>query len=168
MLTALEIKILAGLALLAAVLLGLHFYDAHQQQLGEAQAQAAAAAQALAGERAARAESDRRVAKQQENLNEDQRFASARAADAASLGAAVQRVRDTIATSSRPAAADPTASGASAAVSATVVVRSDLLSSLVQRAADLAAAVDCQQSAGKLCAADYDALTPGAGSGAKP
>ena len=157
----LGIKILAGLALVLAICIGLGLWGAHQEALGRAQADAAQAQQALAGERAARAESDRRVASQQENLNEDQRFASARAADAAGLDAVARRLHDDAARG-RLGAADPAAAAASqgSGMPAAPMVRADVYFRALDAAVVLAKHVDCLHGVSELCARDYDALTP--------
>lgn len=160
-LSVLGVKILAGLALVAALLLGYGLWSAHEQSIGAAIVRADNAQKALAGERAARVESDRRVAAQQENLHEDERFAAARAADAAGLDAVVGRLHDDAARG-RLGPVNPAASaaGPAASVPTAPVVSADLYLRAVDAAAALAKYADCLRGVSELCARDYDSLKP--------
>lgn len=161
MLTSLEIKIVAGLALVVALLIGVWAYNAHEQALGAAQFKADAAEKALAATQAAQAESTRREGVQQENLHESDRFNAQRALDARDLDAAAERVRIAAASGrlapSNSAAAGP---GQAGSMPAAAVVSAELFDRAVQMAVDASKLADCRGGVSELCARDYDALTP--------
>lgn len=167
MLTSLEIKILAGLALVVALLIGVWAYNAHEQALGAAQFKADAAEKALAATQAAQAESTRREGVQQENLHESDRFNTQRAVDARDLDAVAERVRIAAASGrlapGNSAAAAPSQAGS---VPAAAVVSAELFIRAVEMARDAAKSADCLRGIGELCAGDYGALTNSAASSA--
>lgn len=158
MFTALEAKILAAIAAIAAALIMFGLYTAHEQKLGAAEAVAVQAQQALAGERAARAESDRRtIAIQQKATNADQAASAARA-DADAAHSAGERLRQRIAALNRGAADHSAATPAGAASASADVVSADLFASVVYTAGRYAAIADAARIAGQACQQSYDAL----------
>ena len=124
----------------------------HQQKVGAAQAVAAS-------QEAARKEGDRRLEQQSENLNEYARLVERQGEAGAALDASARRVRDAAARgrlAPRPAAA---ASGAASGVPGAACVSADVFGRVVEASRQLARRADCLASGGKLCAADYDALS---------
>ena len=161
MLSTLEVKILAGLGLMVALLFGIWAYNSHQQSIGAAQAKADAAAQALAGERAARAESDRRAVAIQQEANHADQAASAARADADSARSAADRLRLRLAAAERSrSASDPSATSASAPAGAAVDLYADVLGRTLEAARLIGAFADASRIAGLACQQSYSSLTP--------
>jgi hypothetical protein len=166
--TRLELEAIAAVVIAIAACIGLYFYDGHEQALGAAVCTtgvqvAVAKAQAQAASDAAATN-----AQQAEALHEATTQNASRLADARSLASVVQRLRDG---SVRGGAATGQASAASGSssfsLSAPDVVPGPLFRSVIaaladteQDASDLAEYADCLRTAGQLCAADYQALTP--------
>lgn len=166
MFTALEIKILAGLALAAALLVGIWAYDKHQQSLGAAEFKAQAAEQALAATQENLRESTRRTVVVQQEANHADQAASAARADADAAHSAGERLRLRLAAAERGrTAGDPAAAGASATADAPGLVPYDVFESVRAAGERLAGYADQSRIAGQACERSYDALTnPAAGS----
>lgn len=161
-LTPLAVKALAGLALLAAILLGIGLWDAHQQALGESKAEAKQAAQALAAEQEARRETERRVTAIQENADHADQAASAARADADAARAADQRLRLRLAAAERRGApADSAASDPGAPADSPTAVPYDVFSRVDDAAGQLGDYADQLRISLDACIGSYRALTPG-------
>lgn len=153
------IKVLAGLALIAAVMVGLHLYDVHQQELGAAQFKAQAAEQALTATQENLRESNRRAAAiNQKAINADQAASAARV-DADAVSTANQRLRQRIATLNRDATDHSAPAVPGASNSTADVVSADLFTGVVDTAGRYAAIADAARIAGQACEQSYDALT---------
>jgi hypothetical protein len=109
---------------------------------------------------AALAETQRRIAAQQEIADAAERKARRARDDAAAAGAAADRLRQYAAELAASAAACNSAPAAfGEAASAPAVVLADMLGRLEARGRDLAAEADRRGIAGSECAGRYDALT---------
>lgn len=161
MLTGLELRLVGIAALVLALLGGYAWWHHHvaQQARDAAQAeQREADARQTAANQAMR---DAQAKTQQEAADEATRFDTARAADARSLDAGVQRLHDA-ARAVRPAAAgsaSPACASTPASVPGATCVSADVYLGAVDAARDLAEYADCLRTGGELCAHDYDALT---------
>lgn len=153
------IKVLAGLALLAAVMVGLHLYDVHQQELGAAQFKADAAAQALAAEQEAHRESDRRAVAIQGIAHDADQAASAARADADAAHSAGDRLQQRFAALRRSAALNSAASASGTAGSDTGDLSAYVFRSVREMAGRYAAIADQARISGSGCEQSYDALT---------
>ena len=154
-----QAKLIAiGVAILAALAFAAWFMD-HERAIGEERVKAAQLANDLAAERAARVESDRRVVAIQEKAHAADVQASAARADAAVAVDAADRLRQRLAALGRRPAVNPAAAGASAPAGATLDLRDDVLSRLLDVAGQLGAFADQSRVAGLACERSYDALT---------
>lgn len=165
MFTSLEIKAAAIVALVVALLIGKAAYDSHEQKLGAAPVlagvqRASDAASAADAVRLVQIQSD-----QKEDAHEASSRDAARVADARSVDAVVQRLRDN-SVRRQAGAPNPGAVGSSQAASlpgADVVpgelYRSALaaLADTEQDLRDVAGYADCLRTGGQLCADDYAA-----------
>ena len=166
-LTRLELE-LAGLAILAAIFcLWLGFHDSAIKNAATAPVIASIKAAEEAASAAKAVQDAKTDAEQAENLHEANSQNAARAADVRALAGVVDGLRNN-AVRPRAAASDPAAagSGGSFSLSAPDVVSGVLyrralaaLADTQQDAADLAEYADCLVTSGKLCSADYRALT---------
>lgn len=156
----LEVKAIAGAVAVAAALGGLAWFVHHEREIGAEKVRSAVQHAADVQTAANAVESARRVATQQENLHEADRFNAARAVDSVGLDAVVRRLHDD-ATSGRLAAVHPAASGAGPAssVPGAPMVPAELYLRAVDAAASAAQYADCLRGISELCAKDYDALS---------
>jgi len=162
MFTRLELEAIAGVILVIAACLGLHFYDAHQQALGAASirvAVQAATAKAVADDAEKAKQTD---ATQAANLHEATAQDAARMANARALDALAARVQHGTPRGSGSVFAAAVAAPASAAsgVPPAGMVREELYFWALQRAIDASKYADCLYTGGQLCDANYRALTP--------
>lgn len=163
MFTALEIKILAGLALAAALLLGLHFYDAHQRALGAAEnkAEVAQASMKIAQDNATK--SAQIVATQQGVIHDAQVQASASSAAAARAAAARDAFRvqlDAYVSASRGPHYPGPASGSEAISGGDPIgVLADVLGRADARADITEGVADARRIRATACERAYDALS---------
>ncbi len=157
----LAIKALACLALFAALMLGLHLYDAHQQALGAATAEAAQAKQALAATQENLRESNRRVVAVQQKANDADAKASAARADADAARSADDRLRIRLAAAERRrAASNPAAPGASAPADTPAFVPYEVYAGIDDAAGQFGAYADQLRISLDACIGSYQALTP--------
>lgn len=165
-LSALAVKVLAGLALVAALLLGVGLWDAHQQALGAATVRADVATAAAAQAASAATETERRLAATQETVHVAQ--SQLAAASAAASAADRQRAALLVQLDRLRAGAvrgDPAAAGRGQdiqgddpiGVLADVLGRSDARASVVDKLADE------RRIRAEACERSYDALTNSAG-----
>ena len=160
MLTALDIKILAGLALVAAVLVGLWAYDSHEQALGAAEGRAKAAEQALVGEQESRRESDRRAVAVSQEANHADQAASAARADADAARTADERLRLRLAAAERlPAAIGASAPAPGATAESPAAVPFVVFDRIDGAAGQLADYADQLRISLDACVGSYGALT---------
>lgn len=161
-----RIALAAGALVLAWA--AIHFYNAHEQGIGEARVQAKWDAdvarqktEAINELQAKAKEGLRRTEIQEGNQHaQDAQLAAARA-DAERNRADADRLREQSASAARDWAArladSPTASDLAAA-GAAIAVCTDVRSRMDGAAGQLAAYADTARAAGNKCAADYDAL----------
>lgn len=160
MFSALELKLVTGLAALAAVLVMFGLYTAHEREVGAAAIRAQAAEQALAGERASRIESDRRVVAIQGTAHAADQAASAARSDADAARSAGERLRLRLAAAEHSRSASNPATASSGAPEAQATgVPADLFWRVVESAGRYAAIADDAMIAGQACEAGYDGLT---------
>ncbi len=158
--TALEIKLLGGLALLIALVLGLHFYDAHQQALGKAQLQAGIDAQHAKDIADASAHNEQIHAAQEATDHEANKFnlqAQLAAPRARSAADGLQQRFAAINGGCVPG--DPAASAGGPAASSASDLRADVLRRVAEAALAVASAADGSRGAGQRAEGRYDALT---------
>jgi hypothetical protein len=171
MFTAVEIKILAGVGLLIAVLVGIGLWNKHQQAIGAAESRATLAEERasqahldLAAEKQNRAEETRRTNAIQEKANVADQQASAARADAAAARSAGDRLRNRLAAADRArgAAGCAPVAGASAPGpdEAPRLVSFDVFEGLRGVAGQAIAYADDLNVRLNACVASYDALTP--------
>jgi hypothetical protein len=152
-------RLIAIALAVAALSAGLWGFIHHQRTLGKAEEVTAETQRALTASIANQAVTAQRIAAQQENLNEDARFATARAVDAASLDAVARRLHDSAA-SGRLGSADSATSAASypGSMPAAPMVRADVYFRALDAAVALAKSVDCARGVSELCTKDYGTL----------
>jgi hypothetical protein len=159
----LEVKLLAILALLAALFAGGRALVVAHDRRAVADVEAGYARQALKATEAAVAEGDRRDAAQQEISNEAQRQTALARAHAGDTGPALERLqqRATLALGGG-IAPHPAAAGGSAPAADPAGMCVDLLGRVGQLARRYAAIADERGIAGSACQASYEALNPAA------
>lgn len=134
----------------------------HTLQLGQAQAIADAAVQAVTDERKARAEEKRLRAKVQEPATHDRTIdAPARAAAAERLHAAAASLLSATGTAGDTATGDPADPGGSPPAAAPGLVPAHVLGRCGQRFAELAEYATAAAAAGRVCERGWDAMTAG-------
>jgi len=159
-LSALAVKVLAGLALVAAALLAFGLWSAHEQSLGAEKVRADVATQALAGERAARAESDRRTAAIQEKADHADLAASAARADLAAATDAAGRLRLRLAAAERRrTAGDSAAADPGPAADSPALVPYDVFARVDDAAGQLGGYADQLRVSLEACVGSYQALS---------
>lgn len=156
-----EAKAIA-LGVLALALLGAAWGLVHHvETLGAAQAVADQAKQALAGERAARAESDRRAVAVQQKADHADQAASAARADADAARTADQRLRLRLTAAERGrAAVNSCAADPGASASAPAFVPYDVFAGVDDAAGQLGAYADKLRVSLDACIGSYEALKP--------
>lgn len=162
MLTTLEIKVLAGVGLLGAVLVGVGLWQSHERSLGKAEAQADQAQRDLQTEKSARAEEQRRTAAVQEKANAADQQASAARADAAAARTAGDRLRVRLAAAERSRiTSNPAAScaGATGSGDTPELVPFDMFEGLRVMAGQASAYADDLSVRLNTCVASYEALS---------
>lgn len=159
MFSALELKLVAGLAALAAVLVMFGLYTAHEREVGAAAIRAQAAEQALTAAQDSIRETNRRTDAVQQKAIDADHAASAARADADAAAAAGDRLRERIAALNRAGAGHPAAAASSPANASADTVSADLFASVVYSAGRYAAIADAARIAGQACEQSYDALT---------
>ena len=159
-LSALAVKVLAGLALVAALLLGYGLWQSHEQSLGAEREISKQTAQALAATQENLRESNRRtVVVQQEATHADQAASAARA-DADAAHSAGERLRLRLAAAERGrAASDPAAASPGATADTPSLVPYDVFESVRAAGERLAGYADQSRIAGQACERSYDALS---------
>ena len=159
--TALEIKILAGLALVAALLLGLHFYDARQQKIGKQDLELAIEQQHTKDVAVADARNAEIHTAQEASDHEADRFHLAATLDARDAVDADRRLQQRFAAvNARCVPGDSAASAPGQTTDDAAGVRSDVLRRVVAAARLAASAADDAHGAGLNAEQHYDALSP--------
>lgn len=160
MLTALELKIIAGVLAIASLLVGFGLYSAHERSLGEAESRAAVAVAGAAQTASAASETQRRLIETQETVH----VAQLQAGNASAAASAAARERDAARLQldayvrRRAMSADPAASSGSAPADDGLLAQ--LLDASWQRNLDLAAEADARGVAGGACERWADSLNP--------
>lgn len=162
-LSALGVKVLAGLALVAALLLGYGLWQSHEQSLGAEREISKQTAQALVATQDNLRESNRRTVAVEGNAHAADLAASAARADADAAHSAGERLRLRLAAAERGrAASDPAATSAGATADAPGLVPYDVFESVRAAGERLAGYADQSRIAGQACERSYDALTKSA------
>ena len=157
----LEAKAIAAAVLVLALLCAAWGLVHHFETLGAAQAVADQAKQALAGEQAARAESDRRASAVQQKADHADQKASAARADADSARTAAERLRLRLAAAERGrAAVNSCAPDPGASASAPAFVPYDVFARVDDAAGQLGSYADQLRVSLDACIGSYRALTP--------
>jgi len=159
MFTRLELEAIAGVILVIAACLGLHFYDQKQQALGAANNIAQQATRALAGEQAARSESERRVIAIQQKADHAEIAASSARADADAARSSDDRLRQRLAALSRATPVHPAASDPGAPATSAADLYADVLSRTLEAARLIGAFADESSIAGQACQQSYSELS---------
>jgi hypothetical protein len=165
-LSVLGVKILAGLALVAALLLGYGLWSAHEQSIGAAEVKAQAAEQALAATQENLRESTRRVVAVNQKATDADQAASAARADADAAHSAGERLRLRLAAAERGRAADHSSAadpGASAASPS--LVPYDVFEGVRSAGEQLAGYADQLRISLDACVGSYSSLTSSSSSG---
>lgn len=157
----LELKAIAAAVAVAAALAGAAWFVHHERQIGVEREAAKQTAQALAGERAARAESDRRVVAVQQKADHADLAASAARADADAALSSADRLRIRLAAAERRrAAGDPAAADAGASADLPTAVPYDVFARVDDAAGQLGSYADQLRVSLDACIGSYRALTP--------
>lgn len=148
------------LALLAALALGYGRWEKHHQLVGYQRAVAEYAAQAEQAAADAAKETQRRLARQKENDDAHAKQLEKLALDATAATAAAGRLRGQVAallaaSRTKHPATEPGGETTGSAVD----LLAELLSESDSRTGELGAALDASYAAGRLCEAQYDALS---------
>lgn len=160
-LSTLAVKAIGIGLLVLAILSGLALFTAHEQGIGAAKAEAAQVKQALAGEQAARIESERRVVAIQQKADHADVQASAARADADAARSADDRLRLRLAAAERRrTAVDSATPGASAPADAPAFVPYDVFAGIDGAAGQLGDYADQLRISLDACIGSYNALTP--------
>ena len=154
-----ELKAAAGLALIVALLLGLHLWISSIKREATAVCQASYQAAALKAEEAARTEEQRRTVAQSEIVNESQRLATRASSDRSLATDAAARLRERAAARSGQPACHPQAAPGSAAAADAPGVPADVLGRCGEAVGLFAAIADQRGIRGAACERINDSLT---------
>lgn len=165
----LEAKLIAGAVALAAALGSFAWFTHHERAIGASAVTAAVADRHAKDVDAARAEESRIHIAQESSDHEADKFnlaAALAAPRARSAADGLQQRFAAVNVSCVPG--DTAASPGGPPASSAADLRADVLRRVAEAALEVASAADGSRGAGERAAGRYDALTAGAGSGAKP
>jgi hypothetical protein len=160
MFSALELKIITGLAAIAALLVMFGLYTAHQREVGAATVRAEVAQAAAAQAASAASETARRLIATQETVHvaQTQLAAASAAAGAAERERDAARMQLTAYVRRRAVSADSAASAGSSPAVQSDLLLAELLDASWERNVRLAKEADERGVAGSACVKAYDTL----------